>query len=142
MSDPFRVTRVDGEPHLSRLMALYEQCWWARGRARSDVERMLAASEHVALEDAEGTLVAFARVVTDYVYKALILDVVVDERLRGQRLGQRIVDALLDHPKLGDVRHFELYCMPDMVPFYERWGFETDPAGVRFMRRTAQRDAG
>ena len=40
----------------------------------------------------------------------------------------------MGHPRLRDVRHFELYCLPELIPFYERWGFTTSTAGVHFLR--------
>ena len=62
-------------------------------------------------------LVAF---LTDYVYKALVLNVIVAEAYRGSGLGARLMDAVMGHPRLRDVRHFELYCLPELTPFYER----------------------
>ncbi|MBI4259073.1 MAG: GNAT family N-acetyltransferase [Actinobacteria bacterium] len=83
----------------------------------------------------DGRLVGFARVVTDFVYKALVLDVIVDAPARGTGLGGVIMDAVISHPRLAGVRHFELYCRPELVPFYERWGFTDDLGELRFMRR-------
>ena len=40
----------------------------------------------------------------------------------------------LTHPRLREVRHVELYSLPELIPFYERWGFSTDVGGVRFQR--------
>lgn len=68
-------------------------------------------------------LVAFARVLTDRTYKALIFDV--------------IVAPSLGHPGLAQVRHFELSCLPEMAPFYEQWGFTTEVVGVQLMRLDA-----
>src|SRR5262249_13982719 len=108
------------------------------GRDPGDVRRMLEASDVVIglCEPASQRLVGFARVLTDYVYKALILDVIVAASHRGRGLGQVLLDAVLEHPALLSVRHFELYCRPDMVPFYQRWGFTTDIGELHFMRLT------
>ena len=46
------------------------------------------------------------------------------------------MDAIVNHPTLSAVKHLELYCLPNMVPFYERWGFSTDVSGVSLMRRS------
>lgn len=133
---PLRALEQLSAAHLDDLLALYETTWWAAGRRRDDVERMLGCSVWVALADADDRLVAFARAVTDRVYKALVLDVVVDEGHRGTGMGRHILDLLVGHPELAEVRHFELYCKPDMAPFYERWGFTDDTGGIVFMRRT------
>ena len=82
------------------------------------------------------SLVAFSRVLIDYVYKALILDVIVDASCRGQGLARALLDGIVEHPRLQSVRHFELYCRPELVPFYCRWGFTEELGELRFMRRS------
>jgi GNAT superfamily N-acetyltransferase len=89
------------------------------------------------VDDERGRLAGFARVVTDFVYKALVLDVIVHREHRSSGLGARLMDEVVDHPRLRGVRHFELYCRPDLVPFYERWGFTNDLGELQFMRRGA-----
>jgi GNAT superfamily N-acetyltransferase len=81
-------------------------------------------------------LVAFARVLTDGVYKALILDVIVADSHRNHGLGRALMDALLEHTTLKTVRHLELYCLPELIPFYRRWGFTDELGELRFLRRT------
>jgi hypothetical protein len=47
-----------------------------------------------------------------------------------------LLDAVVGHPHLAEVRSIELVCQPGLVPFYRRWGF-TDRAGQSgLMRRT------
>jgi predicted GNAT family N-acyltransferase len=119
------------------LHALYQQEWWTQGRKLADVERMIERCEVMVgfAEDETGRLVAFARVITDYVYKALLLDVIVAQDYRGQHLGTRLMDAVLEHPALQSVRHIELYCLPELKTFYQQWGFTADLGNLRFMRR-------
>ncbi len=49
-----------------------------------------------------------------------------------------LIDAIVKHPRLADVRSVELVCQPDMVPFY-RWGFTDEVGGSRLMRRPSPR---
>ena len=128
-----QIDRLD-TAQLDDLLVLFRELWWARGRGREDAELMLANSLIVAFVDPDRRLAAFARVVTDRVYKAWILDVVVDPRHRGTGLGQRLIDAVVGHPTLADVRHLELYCAPDLVPFYQRWGFTAELGTLTPMR--------
>jgi predicted GNAT family N-acyltransferase len=121
------------------LHRLYQNEWWTKGRTLPDVRRML---EHSTLifgfcDPDTRRLVAFARVLTDFTYKAFLFDVIVAPHCRNEGLGRTLMDAVLRHPALQSVRHIELYCLPELVPFYERWGFTDDLGAVRLMRKTA-----
>ncbi len=67
-------------------------------------------------------LVGFTRVITDYVYRAVLWDVMVEESYRGQGLGKALVEAVINHPSLQEVEAISLVCLPEMVPFYENLG--------------------
>lgn len=122
--------------HEEQLYSLFQKEWWTRGRTLVETRRMLASSRQVFgfVDPEDGTLAGFARVLSDGVFKALILDLIVAREHRGRGLGQRIMRAVLDHPDLRGVRDFELYCLPDMEPFYEQLGFSADVGGVRLLR--------
>jgi GNAT superfamily N-acetyltransferase len=120
---------------IDELVALYDDLWWARGRQRADVVRMLERCIPFGFVDRDGHLVAFCRIITDGVYKALLCDVVVAPSHRDRGLGARLVDAVLAHPIAGACGHLELYCLPPLIPFYRRWGFTADLGEVTFMRR-------
>ena len=121
------------EGHIARLHELYQLEWWTRGRNLEDVRAMVSSSEYLygIAPDESDELVGFARVLSDKVFKALIFDVVVD---RGQALGRQLMERILSDPRLARVKHFELYCLPELEPFYERLGFSADVGGVRLMR--------
>ena len=72
---------------------------------------------------------------SDRVYKALIFDVIVAPDQRHAGLGKRLLDRILGHPELQDVRSFELYCLPEMAPFYECLSFTRGVGGLVLMRR-------
>jgi GNAT superfamily N-acetyltransferase len=125
-------------PQLEQLWRMYQAEWWSRGRRIQEVRRAVQHSDLVfAFCDSEtGRLAAFARVLTDYVYKAIVFDVIVDREYRDLGLGRSLLDAITSHPALLFVEHLELYCRPDLIPFYEKWGFTADLNKLRFMRRT------
>jgi GNAT superfamily N-acetyltransferase len=130
--------RYEVEPaRVPQLLHLYAGAWWTAGRERADVEAMLAASGVVAaLTDRdEDRLVGFARALTDGVYWALVLDVIVAADRRGQGLGAAVVEALLS--RLGNVGTVELSCQGALMPFYRRFGFTEQVGGSRLMRRTS-----
>ena len=119
------------------LMELYRHEWWTDQRRDEDVARMLRHTDLVVgvCTDPGGQLVGFTRVLTDRVFKAVIFDVIVAREHRGAGLGKRLLDYVLDHPMVAGVRHVELYCKPEMIPFYEKWGFTTPGDEVNFLRK-------
>ncbi|AIQ63989.1 hypothetical protein PSTEL_13720 [Paenibacillus stellifer] len=124
------------EKHLTQLMELYRQCWWAQDRNLADVKVMLRHSRPFGLLDPEDNLIGFTRVLTDGVYKALLLDVVVDREHRGSGLGNVLMGAVMSDPEMKEIKHLELYCTEEMLPFYEQWGFTADLGNLHLMRRT------
>jgi RimJ/RimL family protein N-acetyltransferase/GNAT superfamily N-acetyltransferase len=131
--------RVDmlTDSQIGDLHRLYQNEWWTKDRTIEDVREMLDGTQ-VTIGFADPTsdrLIAFARVITDYTYKALILDVIVEPAARQAGLGRALMEAIIGHPALAEVRHFELYCRPDMVPYYEQWGFKNVGSALCFMRR-------
>ncbi len=106
------------------LHELFCEEWWTKGRTLEQVKTILANSLSIAIvEKATKHLVAYSRVITDRVYIAYILDVVVSKPYRGKKLGKMLLDAIFSHPDLKNVEKFELKCLPGLLPFYEKWGF-------------------
>jgi GNAT superfamily N-acetyltransferase len=125
---PVRLIERLSDRQVEELTALYQREWWSQRRTLGDVRRMLAGTDLIfAFEDApSGELVAFARVLTDTVYRAYLFDVIVKESHRGQGLGRAIVDAVLKHPTLATIEKLYLWCRPELVPFYQEFGFSLD----------------
>lgn len=113
------------------LVALYDTWEWWADRDETRVAAAIDGSDAVVGLEDDGLLVASARAITDGVYYAKIYDVIVDADRRGEGLGQRVVDVLLDHPALADVDHANLLCEPDLVPFYRRCGFSEPPTDLQ-----------
>jgi len=120
------------------LMELYRHEWWTSQRRDEDVARMLQHSDLVVgvCTDPGGQLVGFTRVLTDRVFKALVFDVIIAQPHRHAGLGRQLIDYVLNHSMLAGVRHIELYCKPELIPFYEQWGFTSPGPEVNFLRMT------
>jgi N-acetylglutamate synthase-like GNAT family acetyltransferase len=104
------------------LLALFEQADWARGRAMEDIQRMLAETD-VIISAWDGVqLVGFARVLTDYVYRASIWDVIVNVSYQDQDIGKGLVKRILGHTSLVQVELFWL-CTRRYQGFYASLGF-------------------
>ena len=123
---------------IQQLHEMFQLEWWTQGRTLADVRRMLDNTDIMVAfcEVRTGDLIAFTRVLTDYTYKALLLDMMVRSDYRSIGLGKQLVASVLNHEQLSDVSHVELYCLPEMVPFYRELGFTNQLKPLQFMRRT------
>lgn len=119
--------------HVDQLHALYQNEWWSHDRTVEQTQKAIAGSSlnfgFVNRDTDE--LVAYTRVLSDFVLKAIISDVIVRPDFRNHGLGARLMEAVLSHPALAEVKRFELSCLPEMEPFYARWGFTADLSATR-----------
>jgi predicted GNAT family N-acyltransferase len=138
LSAEYRFVDRLSEAHARDLHSLYQNEWWSKGRTEDDVRVVLEHSDLLVgiVSTGDDRLAAFARVLTDRIFKAVIFDVIVAPGHRDRRLGRALMERLCGHPDLARVRHVELYCRPELVPFYEQWGFTQTPPDVVYMRRT------
>jgi ribosomal protein S18 acetylase RimI-like enzyme len=127
-------------PHIDQLWRLCQGEWWSRGRRLDDVRRAVEHSDLIFAyaNCASGRLAGFARVLTDFVYKAVVFDLIVDPQYRDLGLGRALLEAVTAHPALLFVEHIELYCRPELIPFYQRWGFTADLDELCLMRKAQQ----
>ena len=124
------------EEHMGGLTKLFGQAWWTKDRSCSDVARMLANSSLTGgYLDSTGQLVAFVRVLTDWTFKAIVMDLIVDEPLRRRGLARTLCERVLSDERLRGVPDIELYCHVDLIPYYESMGF-AEPPLTHFMRLT------
>lgn len=125
---------------IDQLVDLFQTEWWTKGRTKPDVEKMLQSGGPLFafIDQEKDELVAFARVMTDGVYKAMIFDIIVKQPWRGTGLGGVLMNTVLNDPAIVDIKHRELYCLDDMLPFYEKWGFTASLTGLNFMRKADQ----
>lgn len=107
----------------SQLLRLFHQAPWAKERTLEEAKEMLRHTD-VALCAWDGDqLVGFGRVLTDFVYRATIWDVIVEKTYQKQGIGTELVQRILNHPRLKKV---ELFWLCTRRPrFYEELGFSS-----------------
>jgi GNAT superfamily N-acetyltransferase len=110
---------------IEQLHQMYLQEWWSKERALVDVPTLLNNSDLLfgLWDEAAQRLAAFSRVLTDWVYRAIVFDVIVAADYRGQGLGAKLIEHVTTHPQLCQVECIQLFCTPEMQPFYEKYGF-------------------
>jgi GNAT superfamily N-acetyltransferase len=112
---------------------LANDSYWVAGISRSSVEKCIEHSLCFGLY-IDGRQVAFARVVTDYVRFAHLLDVFVLQEFRGQGLGKLLMSNILSHPELETIVRYTLGTL-DAHGLYAQFGFTSIASPERQMER-------
>lgn len=125
------------DAHKDQLHELYKNEWWSKNRSRQDVDTILTGSSFVLgiVHKENNALVGFTRVLTDDFKYAYIYDVIVSPLHRGQRLGHILLESVINHPRLQNVKNIELTCADSMTKFYEKYGFTMDYGSTIPMKR-------
>ena len=122
-------TRLD----VGRVHGWLTASYWTPGISRELIERGIAGA-HCLGAYAQGEQVGFTRAITDYASFCWIADVWVDESMRGQGLGRRMVGWFVDHPRLAGIRRIAL-ATADAHGVYAELGFTPLMRPDRFMER-------
>jgi GNAT superfamily N-acetyltransferase len=120
------VTDDAGAVDFYQLRALQQETSWARDRSLLDLQRAVAASDLVITVWRDETLIGCARVLTDFVYRAVLCDVIVHSAYRQQGIGRLLVEQVTGHPRLARVRKFSLLTSTARS-FYEHLGWRRYP---------------
>jgi ribosomal protein S18 acetylase RimI-like enzyme len=83
-------------------------------------------------------MVGFARATGDQVFNATIWDVAVRPSYQRRGVGRLLMVELLKDLDSYSIPLITLYADPGTDGFYKRFGFSTDPAGVRGMFRDTE----
>jgi GNAT superfamily N-acetyltransferase len=95
--------------------------YWAAGRTIDEVQTTINASVcfGIYLDDKQ---IGFARVITDYVVFAYLMDVFIDEAHRGKGYSSILIEAMMTEPQLQQVKIWRL-ATSDAHFLYEKFGF-------------------
>jgi GNAT superfamily N-acetyltransferase len=127
---------LDDDPSRVDLDAVYDflstQAYWAKGRSRETVERLIREASRVIGLYHDGRQIGFARTVSDGASFAYLADVYVLPEYRGRGLGIELVREAVDRGPYADRRW--LLHTEDAHELYEKLGF--GPGSRKLMERT------
>jgi GNAT superfamily N-acetyltransferase len=118
---------------VERIHGWLASSYWSPGIARALVEKAIAGS-HCLGAYRNGDQVGFARMITDYATFAWLADVWVEESVRGQGVGRRMVRWFLDHPDFAGLRRIGLVTR-DAHGVYASEGFHAPMRPQNYMER-------
>jgi N-acetylglutamate synthase-like GNAT family acetyltransferase len=106
-----------------------KRSFWAAQRTRETLVKSIQNSLCFGAYQ-EGRQIGFARVVTDQSTFAYLCDVFVDEKFRGLGVSREMMEKIMKHPTLQNLRRFML-ATRDAQGLYEKFGFKAvDPNRV------------
>lgn len=106
--------------------------YWAKGIPREVVARSIQHALCFGIYDGEGAQVGFARVISDFATVAYIGDVFVLETHRGRGLGKWLMECIMRHPALQNLRRWILTTR-DAHGLYSDVGFTPVKFPERYM---------
>jgi GNAT superfamily N-acetyltransferase len=107
---------------------------WGRSRSVEGIEEMLAKTAMCFSARHGARLVGFCRILTDFVYRAMLCDVVVHPEHQGKGLGSALVDYALTHPAAAKIPLVMTYT-DEWIPFMTSRGFESRRGAMIMLRR-------
>jgi GNAT superfamily N-acetyltransferase len=110
---------------------LSNRSYWAKGRSFDNIKKSIDNSLCYGLYDSTGNMLGFARVVTDKVAFAYLMDVFILEAHRGKGLGKMLIKHILAEPEL-QVK-FWLLGTVNAHGLYEQLGFTKLSHTERYM---------
>ena len=116
---------VEGAENMSieEIARLLGMTYWANHRTLAQIEKSVRDSACYGIRiEGEGTLVGFARVISDYATTYYLCDVIVDPAFRGRGLGTALVGHIESRPEYAGLRG--LLITRDAHALYRKFGYE------------------
>jgi GNAT superfamily N-acetyltransferase len=124
-SSPYGLVSVSTDKNklnVSFIQQFLKDIYWAAGRTIEEVQTTIDHSFcfGIYLND---TQIGFARVITDYVVFAYLMDVFITEKHRGKGYSSVLIRSMMTEPKLKDIKIWRL-ATSDAHFLYEKFGFK------------------
>ena len=124
---------------LTSLDSLREASNIKKEKAEEIFEKINANEDHIiAVAEIEGKIVGSTTLLIEskFIHKGGIVghieDVVVNKNFQGRKIGEKIVNYLLEYAKNRGCYKTILDCTDDVKPFYEKMGFKHNANALRF----------
>lgn len=121
--DGFEIDDDRSRIDFTRVHSWLTEAYWSVGVSRETVEKAARFSAVVVAAYSGDGQIGYCRAVSDRTTFAWLSDVYVDPSFRGKRVAQAMVEFLLEHPDLQDMKRW-LLATKDAQSLYTRLGFE------------------
>ena len=116
------------------LANLYRFTRWGRSRSIEDIGRMLEGTSMCFSVRHDGHLVAFCRILTDFVYRGSLWDIMVHPDHQGKKVGTALLEYALEHPAVRNIPLLITYTS-ELASFLSPHGFAPREGAMMLLRR-------
>ncbi|HEY9525437.1 MAG TPA: GNAT family N-acetyltransferase [Anaerolineales bacterium] len=121
--DNFTISTDPARLDIDTICDFLKRAYWANTRPRERTERAIQNSLVFGIYD-EDKQIGVARVVSDYSIFAYLCDVFIHEDYRTHGLGKWLMQTILEHPDLREMRRWVLVTN-DAHGLYKQFGFSS-----------------
>ena len=129
---PFTISTDPARLDIDTICDFLTRSYWANTRPRERTELAIQNSLVFGIYN-NNKQVGLARVVTDYSIFAYLCDVFIHEEYRAHGLGKWLIQTIMEHPDLRDVRRW-LLVTSDAHGLYKQYGFTSIEEPERWMQ--------
>jgi N-acetylglutamate synthase-like GNAT family acetyltransferase len=119
--DHFTISTDPARLDVDAIIDMLTRAYWAIGRPRERTERAIENSLVFGVYNGHKQI-GLARVVSDYSIFAYLCDVFIHEDYRAHGLGKWLIQTIMEHPDLRDIRRWVLVTN-DAHGLYKQFGF-------------------
>ena len=119
--DHFAISTDFNRLDMDTICDFLKRAYWANTRPRERTEKALQNSLVFGLYDGNRQI-GLGRVVSDYSVFAYLCDIFIHEDYRAHGLGKWLIQTIMEHPDLKDVRRWVLVTN-DAHGLYQQFGF-------------------
>ena len=130
--DQFTISTDPARLDIDAIVDMLARAYWAIGRPRERTERGIKNSLVFGLYDGNKQI-GVARVISDYSIFAYLCDVFIHEDYRAHGLGKWLIQTILEHPDLREMRRWVLVTN-DAHGLYKQFGFTSLEDPERWMQ--------
>lgn len=124
-----KITYKETLPDKNEYFSLFETTGWNKEYQFSKEQLYEATNRSWYLISAydNDRLIGFGRIISDGIFHALIIDLIVLPNYQAKGIGSNILKKLVDRCKANKIRDIQLFCAKGQTGFYEKHGFVKRP---------------
>lgn len=120
------------------LLETYKEVWSIDEISEVSLHNYLATDNYMVVAEDKGEIIGTAtlhfqrKLIRNGGIAAFIEDVAVREKYRGQGIGAKLIEYLIEEAKNSGCYKINLSCFPERIAFYERLGFKQESTTMRY----------